>query len=262
MFVDLEERIRKEEKISSFINNVVILEEIDSTNSYAKQLKDQVDGTLIVAKEQTQGRGRNNRTWKSFGEKNLTFSLIVNYPEDKEVLGLFSLLSANSVAATIEELGLIPEIKWPNDILINSRKVSGVLCEAVFDNNKPRSLIIGIGLNVNSNKDDFYSDDFVYRLEPTSLSIEGKKEYSSNDLVVILIKNLINWITLFRLKKYETILSFWRSRWIDIGSELVVTQDQMVLKGDAIDINSKGELLFLEKETKKVHVLNSGELST
>ena len=252
MFVDLEERIRKEEKISSFINNVVMLEKIDSTNSYAKELKDQVDGTLIVAKEQTQGRGRNNRTWKSFGEKNLTFSLIVNYPEDKEALGLFSLLSANSVAATIEELGLIPEIKWPNDILVEGHKLAGILIENVMSSGGKIKSFIGIGLNVNQ------SDFKEFNRPATSLALLCKHHFDLPTLAVQLQEAILR---RYDQANWNLILEEYNATLYGQGAHQVFEDAAgNPKKTESIKVNSDGQMI-LKLMGGKEEVYDHGQLT-
>ena len=81
-------------------------------------------------------------------------------------------------------------IKWPNDILVKSKKISGILSEAVFKNNKSKYLIVGVGINVNSTSQDFDTENFKYRLEPTSVKSETGGSCSREDLILVFLVSL------------------------------------------------------------------------
>ena len=136
MFNNLRQMILNKAVLQSSVKRIIILDSVESTNLYAKSLRDSIDSTFIIASNQTKGRGRENREWKSFSDKNITISIILDYPKDKKYLGLLSILTANSVAQTLEAFSLNANVKWPNDVLVNSKKISGILLEAIFKNKK------------------------------------------------------------------------------------------------------------------------------
>jgi len=109
------------------------------------------DMSLVIADEQSSGRGRNGRKWYSPAGESLAFSLILRLENNEtRSIGLFSALGALAVVQAIFEIdaGLDPKIKWPNDILINNKKVCGILTEAAWSGDRIESLVIGIGVNV------------------------------------------------------------------------------------------------------------------
>jgi BirA family biotin operon repressor/biotin-[acetyl-CoA-carboxylase] ligase len=123
---------------------------LDSTNTWAKKNIDQwspVGVTLVTASHQTAARGRLNRSWLAPKDENLyaTFCLFINERAD---LGHFTQVAALSAAQVIEETGIQPRIKWPNDLFVNEKKIAGILTEAVYWNEK-KCLIIGMGININ-----------------------------------------------------------------------------------------------------------------
>ena len=125
---------------------------IDSTNTYGKSNFDNLDDkTIIISDEQTQGRGRFNRTWISQDCDNIYLSLILK-PEKKDYLANLTQYMSVIAAKTIETYNVAPQIKWPNDVMINNKKVCGILCEGVIKNNKLLGVILGIGINVNANE--------------------------------------------------------------------------------------------------------------
>ena len=133
--------------------NVISLETIDSTNDYAKQLlstQKPTDGTLIIAKAQTKGRGQLGNIWQTESGKNLTVSYILypNFlsPDKQFYLNMAVALGIREFCESICAEHV--QIKWPNDIYFEGRKLAGILCERIHGD--PRSIIIGIGVNVNA----------------------------------------------------------------------------------------------------------------
>ncbi len=130
------------------VNSVVLFDTLDSTNTMAKTLamKKAVWGTLIIADTQTAGRGRLGRTFSSPQETGIYMSILLKPDLSPQKISQTTLVTALATAKAIQEIpGIIPEIKWPNDILVNQKKVVGILTELSNDN-----LIIGIGINVNN----------------------------------------------------------------------------------------------------------------
>lgn len=131
---------------------ILKFDSIDSTNTYGKSNFDNLDDkTIIISDEQTQGRGRFSRTWISQDCDNLYLSLILK-PEKKDYLANLTQYMSVIAAKTIETYNVAPQIKWPNDVMINNKKVCGILCEGVIKNNKLLGVILGIGINVNANE--------------------------------------------------------------------------------------------------------------
>lgn len=127
-------------------------EQVGSTNDEALRWADDgaPDGALVVADAQTAGRGRMERRWVTHPGSALAFSLILR-PDAAEAgrLGLFSPLCALAVAQALEEsCGLHPQIKWPNDVLLDGRKACGILLDAAWDGSRPAVMVVGIGVNV------------------------------------------------------------------------------------------------------------------
>ena len=136
--------------------NIIQLEEVSSTNLYAKENLDSFeDKTVIIAISQTSGRGRFDRKWVDLGEGNL-FMTIVLKPSNSFEEVYANLTQYLSVVLTkiLEEYGLSPKIKWPNDVLVNDAKISGILCETVMQGTNFKGLVLGIGVNLNADKGD------------------------------------------------------------------------------------------------------------
>ena len=128
-------------------------QEIDSTNNQARALasKGYPEGTIVVAELQTDGRGRRGRSWYSPASQGIYISVILRPMLPLKEISRVSLITAVAVAETLEEeLNLPARIKWPNDILINNRKIAGILSEAVTDMDGIEYIVVGIGLNINN----------------------------------------------------------------------------------------------------------------
>lgn len=107
------------------------------------------DPSLVYAEEQTAGRGRGSHGWFSPPDAALAFSLVLRpLPEEQQTIPLFSALGALAVCDVLTAQGFHPEIKWPNDVLLNRRKVSGILAESIWTGERVDSLVLGIGLNI------------------------------------------------------------------------------------------------------------------
>lgn len=160
-------------------------EELPSTNSYAKKTEgeDSLHGTLILTDYQSAGRGQHERSWEVEPGQNLTFSLIFE-PQKAERLNLLTLVCALAIKESFESLlNVSASLKWPNDILINGKKVCGILTETVFIGNKLDRVVVGVGLNVNQLM-------FPEALEgvATSLRNETGKEVSREALLIEILQ--------------------------------------------------------------------------
>ena len=136
--------------------NIINLEEVNSTNLYAKENLDILDDkTIVIATRQTAGRGRFDRKWVDLGEGNL-FMTIVLKPSDvfREVYANYTQYLSVSLTRVLEEYGLSPKIKWPNDVIVNNAKIAGILAETVMQGNCFKGLVLGIGVNLNADKND------------------------------------------------------------------------------------------------------------
>ncbi len=131
------------------------LEEIDSTNKYAKENITQIpDGTVVYADKQTAGRGRLNRKWDYTGCDNIYASIVLKPSKRyKDCYSNLTQLLCLVLCQTFEEYGITPKIKWPNDIQINKKKISGILAEAVMGEGELKGIVLGFGINLNTTQD-------------------------------------------------------------------------------------------------------------
>ena len=185
--------------------SIITLEEVHSTNSYAlENILSFDDKTVIFSPHQSLGRGRYNRKWISDNTENLYISFILkpenisNYP----FANLTQYLSVILCDLLKQEFNLNPQIKWPNDILINGYKISGILAESYMENNRIKAIVLGLGLNVNLNQETIEKID----QKATSLYVLLNKNFN--------VENILNKLCDKFFQKYDDFINnTWNSTW-------------------------------------------------
>ena len=232
--------------------DILFFDKIDSTNIKAKSLAKEgaKEGTLVIAEEQESGRGRLERAFISPRGKGLWFSIILRPKFKITETSKCTLLAAVAVALTIEEIGVIPKIKWPNDIVEGDKKLVGILTELEINPDKSYAVIIGIGINVNFS-------EFPENLKniATSLKIiKGEKIERAKLLqrVLYFMEELYNKA---QSEGFDGILNLWRKYSITLNKNIRVINagDKSEIIGRALDIDEDGALLVsVNGETVKV----------
>ncbi len=224
----------------SFGRSLRIFDSLDSTNDEAKRLGSAgaPEGTVVVAIEQRAGRGRQDRSWHADPGKNLTFTLILRPRIDPASLGIVSLFASVAVANSVSTLSKKSAgCKWPNDVLVGGKKISGILCESVISGNVADPVIVGIGLNVNQTD---FPDGLAAR--STSLLLETG---SALDLPAALATVLGDLEALYRPASADwpgTVVSEWTRRSVILGSGVGVTIGSRTVSGIARSVTPTGAL--------------------
>ena len=224
---------------------------IDSTNTWAKAHVDQwIDHelTLVTAFEQTGGRGRFNRKWISPPDLNIyaTFCFLVD--AQRTDLGHIPQLLALTAAQLLEKWDFEPKIKWPNDLLLNGRKVAGILCESILLEEK-RGIIVGIGLNVNMPKHELEKID----RPATSLYAESSQLFSLSILIQALKNGFENNLKQFIRVGFDHFWELFRSRsYFKKGDPITFHDNQNKIDGtfDCLHPDGSVQLLLPNSKTK------------
>ncbi|QQS37728.1 MAG: biotin--[acetyl-CoA-carboxylase] ligase [Ignavibacteriales bacterium] len=237
--------------------NFIYAEELDSTNSLllVKNKKQNIDGTVALAEKQVKGKGRKDRVWYSAKGLNLTFSVLFSN-EDliSHNINLINFSAALAVAVSIENLyQLKTELKWPNDVLINKKKVAGILLESTSQGNKIERLVVGIGVNVNQT---LFQGSF--NIEPTSIKTETGQNIEREKFLAEILNNFEEFIDLIP-EKSEIILKDWKSRCDMIGEKISITEGDATRYGIFEDIDENGFLLL--KVKNKIEKIHFGDVS-
>lgn len=236
--------------------NFIYSDEIDSTNKYLqKDSSNLKSGTVLLAEKQMSGKGRKDRSWLSLPEVNLTFSVLIK--EKKYIhknINFINLASSLAVALSIENLfQLRPELKWPNDILINKKKVGGILLESNSRGDKIEAVIVGLGINVNQT-----SFNGNFRIVPTSVRLELHREVERENLLAEILNNFETLLTKTKEDK-DYILNDWRVRCRMIGERIVVEDNETEKYGVFVDIDDDGFLLLRTK--KGIEQIHFGDVT-
>ncbi len=200
------------------------------------------EGTIVVADQQTNGRGRMAREWYSPSGKGIWMSLIIRPNIPVHATPQLTLLTAVAIVQAIEELTpLKPDIKWPNDILINGKKVVGILTELQAEADQVHSVIIGTGINVNHTLVDFPEE---LQKIATSIHIETGKHW---DRALFIQEILLKFEALYSLylnQGFRVIKLLWEGYAISLNRQIKARTLNGVIEGKAIGIDNSGVLLI------------------
>ncbi|WP_447980725.1 biotin--[acetyl-CoA-carboxylase] ligase [Candidatus Nitrospira bockiana] len=227
---------------------IQVLPETDSTNRAAFQLAQTgaADGTLVLADAQTAGRGRLGRVWHSPPGANLYCSLVLRreVPPDRlpDWLSWIPLLSAAGVAQAVRQASnLHATVKWPNDVLVSGRKISGILCESAGVGTTDIFVIIGVGLNVNLPAHRLPDE---LRSTATSLAHEAGRPFDRAVLAALLIGEIERRVDWLRAGERDRMREEYRSLSATIGQRVrVELAHGAVIEGSAEDVAGDGALL-------------------
>lgn len=231
----------------------------NSTQIIAQQLAQQgVDeGTVVIAEEQTTGKGRLSRPWNSAANKGIWMSVIVRPNLTMQQAPQLTLIAAIAIARAIEAVvPVVPQIKWPNDILLHEKKVTGILTEVQADPDRLKAVIIGIGINVNQQLSDFPEE---LQLTATSLQIATGDTVNRAQLIALILKNLENYITLYERHGFSPIKLLWESYSTTIGKDVKAVMLHETLTGKAIGISEDG-LLQLQLADGTIRAIPSADI--
>ncbi len=240
---------------------IKVSEVTQSTNDDAKQMAAEgcAEGSLVLADIQVAGRGRRGRVWFGNQGDSLLFSMVLRPPLDPMRCGLLPLLVAVAVREALNELGIEGVgIKWPNDLLIDGRKIGGILCEISTDFDRVEYAVVGVGLNVNNDSDTFPEE---LRLTACSLKMATGKPWSRLEVLSEILKSMDRLLRQAWSGNFKNILEYWRGATLTSGNRVTTTlPNGQKIQGTALDIDDSGALL-LKDDDGKVHMLTSGELN-
>lgn len=250
--------ISKDLKTNYIGKNLYVYHEVSSTNTVAKFLSKTGDenGSVVISEKQTGGRGRSGKTWESpLG--GVWLSIILTPNVDDSQIPLITLATGVAVAKTLEKIGIEnPEIKWPNDIMINGKKVCGILTEAMTNSNTIETVVIGVGIDANLTIEDFPEE---LQSETTTLENELGRKGDENLLIKLFLEEFEKISELFNHDDYEKILKEWRKRSYSIG-KIVEVRKPFNKHYDAYVLGiSKEGALVVEKNDGTLEKVISGE---
>ena len=232
-------------------------DELDSTNTEAlrRARENAPEGTCVTARRQTDGRGRHGRRWISEQDSGLYFSVVLRPGLPPTSLPLLTLMAGIAVAETLKELGTAPDIKWVNDILIDERKIAGILAE-VAETASGTAVVVGIGININ---DDNIAADL--RNIATSIIRETGKAPEPPVLVDMLQRHLGEWYGRLRAPHGSAdIITSWQERSsYAFGKSVRAMVPHGSVEGVTEGLGPDGALR-LRDEAGMMHVIRAGDI--
>ncbi len=228
---------------------------LDSTNAKAYQLAldGAEEGAVVISESQGKGKGRLGRQWFSPPFLNLYLSVILRPKISPHQASLITLMAAVATAEAIRKFsGLLPLIKWPNDILLRDRKVAGLLNEIHSEIDRIHFVILGIGVNLNTDENTFPKE---IRAAATSLKIEMGQTISRKVFLQFFLQELERWYSIFISEGSDIILKAWRDRAHILERRVRVTSFGETLAGTAIDVDSDGALILETEDGKRRRVV-------
>jgi BirA family transcriptional regulator, biotin operon repressor / biotin---[acetyl-CoA-carboxylase] ligase len=233
---------------------------LDSTNVYAGKIAREgaLDGTVVVADCQSQGRGRLGRVWDSPSGVNLYFSLILRPHIEPRYAAQLTLLTGLAMAETISVAGADDvEIKWPNDLLLGGKKVAGILTEMAVEENRVQFVVVGVGVNVNVETSDLTPE--ISKIAAT-LSNHLKKKVKRSAFLADFLSRFLGWYRLYLANGFAPIRSIWLERSRIKGRRVQVNLVGESFSGVAVDLDIDGFLLVKRDDTGKEARVLAGDV--
>lgn len=224
--------------------DIHVFQETSSTNDVAEKFARDgaAEGVVVFAESQTKGRGRLGRKWVSPGHKGLWFSVLLRPTLRPQEATRLTIIAATALRRGIRSVtGLDPRIKWPNDLLLNGKKVAGILTEMSAEVDRVRHLIIGAGVNLNLTFEEFPEE---LRSIATSLRIESGRVIGRPELAVAILRELDADYARLRAGRFAEIADEWETHCATLGREVTVYAGPQPLRGRAEALDDDGALLL------------------
>ena len=223
-------------------NQVIKVKSVDSTNNYAAKLLNQTKvpfGTVIMAHYQTNGKGQRNTIWSSNGGDNLLMSVLLDlsFMPSEKIFFLSKSIALAIRAAVVDVIGIESHLKWPNDVLIDNKKIAGVLIENQWNKSKIVSSVVGVGLNVNQ-------VDFQESFSATSLKKITNKNYNVDNILKVLCKKLNKYYDQLVSLKYDNIDLEYHQHLVNNNKFCEFEENNMVFSAKVKGVNQQGELML------------------
>ncbi|WP_405117828.1 biotin--[acetyl-CoA-carboxylase] ligase [Paenibacillus sp. FSL H8-0317] len=243
-----------------FGRKAVLLTSTLSTQGDVLKLAEQgqAEGAVVIAEEQTGGRGRFGRQWFSPPGKGIWMSVLLRPDLPLQHTPQLTLLTGVAVCRAVRACsGADAGIKWPNDLLIDGRKVCGILLESTVEDHEVRYCIAGIGVDVNFDPEDYPED---LKTIATSLKMETGQPVDRTKLTAAILTELEQLYYLYQKEGFGVISALWEALSVSMNREITVTNPHGVIEGKAIGLDPSGALI-VEKHDGEHTLIISGEIS-
>ncbi len=239
------EAIRRRLSTTLVGQHLYLFGQVESTNQVLRHLarSGAGDGTAVLAEAQTHGRGRLGQAWFSPSGVNLYASVLLREALTLKQAPVFSLMASLAVADACKGLGAKPAIKWPNDVLIGTKKVSGALIECATRGEQVEFVVLGVGVNLNVEASKLHAELGPAGLHATSLSAALGHDVDRNAFAASYLNHLDAWARLYRSHGPARILAAWRDRDILAGRRVEARGDGVRFDGRVLGVDDDGHLI-------------------
>lgn len=242
-----------------FAGDIYFYDEIGSTNDECKKLAEEgaKHGTLVVAEKQTKGKGRRGRSWESPKGTGIWMTLLLRPDIEPYNSSGLTLVTAMAINKAVQEItGLDAKIKWPNDIVVNGKKVTGILTEMSAQPEMINYIVIGIGINVNTEE---FPEDIAKTA--SSLKIESGKTIKRSSIIALFGKYFEQYYAKYiKTQDMSLLIDEYNKELINVDRQIKVLAKENSYTGIAKGINRHGELI-VETENKELKNVVAGEVS-
>ena len=226
---------------------------LESTNTESWELikENQNHGTIVITDNQINGKGRNKHSWEMIPGKSLTFSTIIEKDYPSDLSGLLSLASGIAVIESLIKRGVNAKLKWPNDIFFDKKKLGGILSETKMANTKINKIVIGVGINVNEDINEYSND--MQKKAISMFNITGHPH--QRELIVAEFINSLEIQLNYLIKKPKKIINSWHKHCGNLDKKITFHEKGKLIEGIFIGLNKYGFAKI--KINNKVNTYNS-----
>lgn len=245
----------------AFGRRIKLHDVVESTQNVAQRLAEEGEheGTIVLAEQQMSGRGRLGRAWISPPGKGIWMSMILRPAIDVPYTPQLTLLTAAALCRALRrETSLDIGIKWPNDLLVDGKKISGILLESTAEDERVKYVIAGIGISVNLEKSD-YTEELLEKA--VSLKMAAGRSFDRSQLIAAFLKEFEELYALYMEEGFQPIRMTWEALSVSIGKRCQLFTPQGTLEGIPRGLAESGALL-LEKDDGTVLSVFSAEMGT
>ena len=226
----------------SFGRNLRLFDVVGSTQDELRSLAEQgaPEGTVVIAEQQTNGRGRMGRAWVSPAGKGVWMSLLLRPSVPLPLTPQLTLLAAVALSRAITRLvPLTIGIKWPNDLLVDGRKISGILLESAAEDERLRYVVVGLGISVNLDEED-YPEELLERA--ISLKMAAGRPVSRSELIAEVLEQFERLYALYLEQGFAPIRALWEAHAVTLNRSVTLTTPQGAIEGVPRELDDMGGL--------------------
>jgi BirA family biotin operon repressor/biotin-[acetyl-CoA-carboxylase] ligase len=245
----------------TFGKNLILLDKVASTQEHLRMLANEgaPEGTLVIAEQQTEGRGRMGRQWLSPPGKGIWMSLLLRPQIPLHQIPQLTLLAAVAMHRAITRVtNLEIGIKWPNDLLAGGKKISGILMESAAEEARVKYIIAGIGISVNLDEEDFPPE---IRSKATSLKMAAGREIDRPELIAAVLGDFEKLYELYQQEGFSPIRTLWEMNAVTLGKEAVLATSKGTVEGVPISLDDTGGLR-VQLADGQIQVFYSADVET